>query len=146
MTHLLEIYNLLEAFGTSHNMVSEFKLLNALDDLESMELSYRGMYVCLDDADISREDNNPVYDVRWNVVIVDKTEINNPKASILSNQENLFVIGQLQDYLIRESTGNQEFDTVSMKGFVSGDYNITSAVTSVSFSTGRKGYDVNIDS
>jgi hypothetical protein len=134
---LTTIYELFEQFGTGHSMVSEFKLLNSLEDLDNVEVNHRGLFIALEDANISREAGNPIYDVNFNIVIVDKVPLNNPLALINSNQENLFVMGQLQDYFIQNLDGEQNFQEVSMRGFSSEDYNITASVSNATFIVGR---------
>lgn len=145
MTDLLSIYELFDQFASNHNMVDEFKLLNSLDDLEKIDMNYRGLYIALNDANISRELANPVYDVNIDIVIVDRTPLNNPQALVNSNQENLFVMGQLQDYFIQNLDGEQSFQDVSMRGFSADDYNITSAISSATFVIGRTPYIRDID-
>jgi len=136
---------LFEQFGTTHSMISEFKLLNTLDDLENIEMNYRGMYIALNTADISREGASPVYDVNFDIVIVDRVKLDDSKGLILSNQENLFVSGQLQDYFIQYLKGEQVFGEVNLRGFSAEDYNITAAVTSATFVVGRNPYNRDID-
>lgn len=145
MTDLLSIYKLFEEFGTSHNMVDEFKLLNSLEDLEKMEMKYRGMYIALNDANISRENSNPVYDISIDIVVVDRVALNEPVGLINSNQENLFVMGQLQDYFIQNLSGAQSFQDVSIQGFSDDDYNITAAISNATFVAGRTPYIKGID-
>lgn len=145
MTDLLSIYKLFEEFGTSHNMVDEFKLLNSLEDLEKMEMKYRGMYIALNDANISRENSNPVYDISIDIVVVDRVALNEPVGLINSNQENLFVMGQLQDYFIQNLSGEQNFQEVNIQGFSDDDYNITAAISNATFVVGRTPYIKGID-
>ena len=145
MNDLTTIYELFEQFGQSHHMVNEFKLLNSLEDLENIEINHRGLFIALEDANISREGGNSVYDVNFNVIIVDKVLLNNPLALINSNQENLFVMGQLQDFFIQNLNGEQSFQEVSMRGFSSVDYNITASVSNATFVTGRSPYLKGID-
>jgi len=134
---LTTIYELFEQFGTNHSMVNEFKLLNTLEDLEDIEINHRGLFISLEDANISREDANPVYDVNFNIVVVDKVAVDDPLGLINSNQENLFVMGQLQDYFIQNLDGEQSFQEVSMRGFSSEDYNITASISNATFIVGR---------
>tara|TARA_R110001632_G_scaffold175544_1_gene295234 strand:- start:135 stop:548 length:414 start_codon:yes stop_codon:yes gene_type:complete len=134
-----------EEFGTNHNMVSEFKLLNSLDDLEKIEMNYRGMYISLNDANISRENSNPVYDISIDIVIVDRILLNDPVALINSNQENLFVMGQLQDYFIQNLSGEQNFQEVNIQGFSDDDYNITASISNATFVLGRTPYIKAVD-
>lgn len=145
MNDLVTIYDLFKTFGEGHSMVNEFKLLNSIDDLQDIELSHRGLYIALEDANISRESGSPVYDVMFNVVIVDKAPFEDPTALMNSNQENLFVMGQLQDYFQENLDGEQSFQEVSMRGFSAEDYNITSAISTATFIVGRNPYLRDID-
>ena len=145
MNDLISIYELFEEFGTTHNMLSEFKLLNSIEDLEKIEMGYRGMYIALNDANISREDSNPIYDINFDIVVVDRTDKDDSLALINSNQENLFVMGQLQDYFIQNLDGSQSFQEVSMRGFSNDDYNITAAISNATFVVSRFPYLKGID-
>ena len=140
MNDLVTIYDLFKTFGEGHSMVNEFKLLNSLDDLETIEVDHRGLYIALEDANISRDEGSPVYDVMFNVVIVDKIPSDDPIALMNSNQENLFVMGQLQDYFQQNLDGEQSFQEVNMRGFSADDYNITSAISGATFIVGRNPY------
>jgi len=142
---LVTIYDLFKTFGEGHSMVNEFKLLNSLDDLETIEVDHRGLYIALEDANISRDEGSPVYDVMFNVVIVDKIPSDDPIALMNSNQENLFVMGQLQDYFQQNLDGEQSFQEVNMRGFSADDYNITSAISGATFIVGRNPYVRDID-
>lgn len=145
MNDLITIYELFEQFGTDHSMVNEFKLLNSIDDLQDIEISHRGLYISLDNANISRDDGSSVYEVNFDIVIVDKVPLNDPKALMNSNQENLFVMGQLQDYFIQNLDGEQSFQDVSMRGFSAEDFNITSSISNATFIVGRNPYLRDID-
>lgn len=145
MNDLVTIYDLFKTFGEGHSMVNEFKLLNSLDDLETIEIDHRGLYIALEDANISRDEGSPVYDVMFNVVIVDKIPSDDPIALMNSNQENLFVMGQLQDYFQQNLDGEQSFQEVNMRGFSADDYNITSAISGATFIVGRNPYVRDID-
>ena len=145
MNDLVTIYDLFKTFGEGHSMVNEFKLLNSLDDLETIEVDHRGLYIALEDANISRDEGSPVYDVMFNVVIVDKIPSDDPIALMNSNQENLFVMGQLQDYFQQNLDWEQSFQEVNMRGFSADDYNITSAISGATFIVGRNPYVRDID-
>jgi hypothetical protein len=142
---LTTIYELFKQFGEDHKMVNEFKLLNSLEDLENIEINHRGLFIALEDANISRQGGSPVYDVNFNILIVDRVSLDSPLELINSNQENLFVMGQLQDFFIQNLDGEQSFQEVSMRGFSSEDYNITASVSSATFVTGRSPYLKGID-
>jgi hypothetical protein len=126
-------------------MINEFKLIGSLEDLQQIEVSHRGMYVNLDSANVSRDNNNPVYDILFNVIIIDKVALDDEMGLINSNQENLFVMGQLQDYFGDNLLGEDRFDEVNLQGFSADDYNITTATANCSFSVGRNPGNRGID-
>jgi hypothetical protein len=142
---LVTIYELFKAFGDSHGMINEFKLIGSLEDLQNIEVSHRGMYVNLDSANVSRSGNSPIYDVTFNVIVIDKVPLYDELALMNSNQENLFVMGQLQDYFGQNLLGEERFDEVNLQGFSADDYNITTATGNCSFSIGRNPDNRSID-
>lgn len=145
MNDLVTIYELFKAFGNSHGMINDFKLIGSLEDLQNVEVSHRAMYVNLDSANVSRSSNNPVYDVTFNVIVIDKVPLDNELALMNSNQENLFVMGQLQDYFGNNLLGEERFDEINLQGFSADDYNITTATANCSFSVGRNPDNRDID-
>ena len=145
MNDLVTIYELFKDFGDSHRMVNEFKLLTSTDELSSISINHRGLYINFDGADLDRDNNNPTYIVTFNIIVVDKVPSNDQGALILSNQENLFVISQLQDYFNQILTGEERFDQISTTGFSLEDHNVTSAVTSCDFVVSRAPYNREIN-
>ena len=145
MNDLVTIYELFKEFGDSHGKINEFKLIGSLEDLQQVEVSHRGMYVNLDSANVSRDGNNPVYDILFNVIIIDKVALDDELGLINSNQENLFIMGQLQDYFGQNLLGEERFDEVNLQGFSADDYNITTATANCSFSVGRNPDNRGID-
>lgn len=145
MNDLVTIYELFKQFGESHHMVNQFKMVGSLEELQNIEVSHRGMYVNLDSANISRDNNSPVYDVMFNVIIVDKVPLDDEGGLIVSNQENLFVMGQLQDYFGQNLLGEEQFEEINLQGFSADDYNITTATSNCSFTIGRNPDNRDID-
>ena len=145
MNDLITIYQLFKQFGDNHGMVNEFKLIGSLEDLQNIEVSHRGMYVNLDSANISRISNSPIYEVVFNVIIIDKVKLDDEVGLITSNQENLFVMNQLQDYFGQNLLGEERFDEINLQGFSADDYNITTATANCSFSVGRNPDNRDID-
>ena len=145
MNDLITIYQLFKQFGDNHGMVNEFKLIGSLEDLQNIEVNHRGLYVNLDSANISRVSNNPIYDVVFNVIIIDKVKLDDEVGLITSNQENLFVMNQLQDYFGQNLLGEERFDEINLQGFSADDYNITTATANCSFSVGRNPDNRDID-
>lgn len=126
-------------------MINQFKMVGSLEELQNIEVSHRGMYVNLDSANISRDNNSPVYDVMFNVIIVDKVPLDDEGGLIVSNQENLFVMGQLQDYFGQNLLGEEQFEEINLQGFSADDYNITTATSNCSFTIGRNPDNRDID-
>lgn len=145
MNDLITIYELFKEFGDSHKMVNQFKLIGSLEEMQNIEVTHRGMYVNLDSANISRTGNNPVYDVTFNVIIVDKVPMDDELSLMSSNQENLFVMNQLQDWFGQNLLGEERFDEINLQGFSAEDYNITTATANCSFSVGRNPDNRDID-
>ncbi len=145
MNDLITIYELFKEFGDNHNLISEFKLIGSLEELQTIEVKHRGLYVHLDGANLSRLNNNPVYEISFNVIVVDKVPLNEDLALMHSNQENIFVISQLQDYFGQNMSGEERFQDVNAQGFSAEDFNITTATTSCSFVIARNPYNREID-
>ena len=63
---------------------------------------------------------------------------------IQSTEENIFIMGQLQDYLTQQGE-DVEFDDVELNSSVSEDYNVTIAMTDFTVNLARKPYNRGID-
>lgn len=144
MNDLRTFYKKVKDFCADHNMINEFILLNSESDLESRELEYRTFIMIPSSANISRDLARPIYTLSFNCAVLDKCSTKNESASIISIEENLFVIGQLQDFLIQEDE-NCYIDEVEVENFISEDENVTSAYFDITMSFARKGYKVAID-
>lgn len=146
MNDLITIYGLFKEFGDNHNMINEFKLIGSLEDLQTIEITHRGLYINLNSANISRDNNSPVYEIYFDVILVDKVVIGDELGLMSSNQENLFIMGQLQDFFGQNLNGEERFDEINTQGFSADDFNITTATTSCSFVVARNPYnrDINI--
>ncbi len=145
MNDLITIYELFKDFGDNHNLINEFKLIGSLEELQSIEVKHRGIYIHLEGANLSRSNNNPVYELTFNVIVIDKVPLQEDLALMHSNQENLFVVSQLQDYFGQNMSGEERFEDVSTQGFSGEDHNITTATTSCSFIVGRNPFTRGID-
>jgi len=144
MNNLRGIYESIKDFGERHEMVNEVILVKSEDELQDQEFSYRTMVVMPLEANVSREQNTPVYYVDFGVVLLDKVPAENDEASINSVDENIFVIGQLQDHLQQEDY-DVEFGAVDLGNESIDDYNITTAVADFTFTLSRKPYNRTIN-
>lgn len=137
MNNLRNLYEALKDFGERHEQVSEFILVKSEAELESREFKYRSMIVMPLEANISREDNSPTYYIDFGVVLIDKVPAEKDGALINSIDENIFVLGQLQDHL-EQSGYDVEFGNVSLQTDRMDDYNITSSICDFTFTLARK--------
>lgn len=144
MNNLTRLYSKIKAFADSHNMVNEFVLVGSEDDLSNRTFNYRALIMLPLEANLSRELNNPVYELDFGVIVIDKTDIEDDSAYISSSEENIFVIGQLQDYLLQNNL-DAEFDQVELTTGMSEDYNITIAMADFSVKLARQPYVRDID-
>ena len=91
----------LKTFADSHHMVDDIKFIKGEKELDNMVFDRKTMLVSMLSANLDNEDGRPVYDVEYVIAIIDKTP-NGLYGSSATVEENLFVVGQLQDYLQQE--------------------------------------------
>ena len=144
MNNLRGIYEAVKDFGERHEMVNEVILVKSEDELEGREFNYRTMVMMPLEANISREDAAPAYYIDFGIFLLDKVHAENDEAAINSVDENIFVIGQLQDHLIQEDW-DVEFGEVDLGNEAMGDYNITTATSDFTFTLARKPYNRTIN-
>jgi hypothetical protein len=107
--------------------------------MNNLEFNYRTMILAPVEANITRQLNNPVYSLDFVVVILDRVSMNSDIDSVMSIEENIFVLGQLQDYLIQIGH-DVEFDSIDLYSSMMDDYNVTSATASFTINIARKPY------
>jgi hypothetical protein len=137
MNNLKNLYEAIKDFGERHEMVNEVLLVKSEDELEGREFNYRTLIFMPIEANISRESNAPSYSIDFGLVLLDKVPAENDEASIVSMDENIFVIGQLQDHLEQQEY-DVEFGNVDLSSEKMSDYNITTAFADFSFTLPRK--------
>lgn len=144
MNKLTELYEEIKSFADTHNMVNEFFVANTEEDLNNREFNYRTLALMLIDANISRDLNSPIYTLGFMVVVIDKVKRDDDLQSIRSSEENLFVLGQLQDYLLQQGYSTV-FGDVELVSVVGEDENMTSAMCDFSVELARNPYIKDID-
>jgi len=144
MNNLSDFYRKVKTFCEDHNMINEFMMLNSLNDIDGRVFNYRTLVIVPSGSNISRDLNRPIYDLSFECALLDKCPNNSEESSVMSIEENLFVVGQLQDFLIQEDE-NCYFDEITVDGYVSENENITGALFEITMSFARKGYNVGID-
>lgn len=144
MNNLSDFYQLVKDFCDSHNMINEFLFLGSEQELEDREFNYRTFVMIPSSSNISRDLSRPIYTLSFDCALLDKSIGDSEIALVKSTEENLFVVGQLQDYLIQQDE-NCYIDDVDVVNMISEDENITSAMFEVTMSFARKNYNVGID-
>lgn len=126
MKTLLEFYDLTKRFAESHSMINEFGVLGNEDELQGLDFEYRSMQLIVNRSNMSRQLNAPTYSMEFSLVVLDKTFDDDDRAELQSTEENLFVIGQYQDYLLQQDA-TVEFDEVDFVTAEGDDYNVVAA-------------------
>lgn len=126
MNNLTELYEEIKSFADNHNMVNQFIMTASEDDLQQEEFDYRTLVMIPSASNLSRDLNSPVYTLSFTLVVIDRTLLNDSLASISSIEENIFIVGQLQDKLLQ--LGREvEFNEIELMSSSFEDYNITTA-------------------
>ncbi len=144
MNNLTQLYQQIKGFAEDHLMINEFLLISSEDELSQRELNYRAMIMLPLEANLSRELSSPIYTLDFGIIIIDKTLIENELSYVQSTEENIFIMGQLQDYLSQQGE-DVDFDDVELTSSVSDDYNITIAMTDFKVNLARKPSNRGID-
>jgi hypothetical protein len=144
MNNLTQLYQQIKGFAEDHLMINEFLLISSEDELSQRELNYRAMIMLPLEANLSRELSSPIYTLDFGIIVIDKTLIENELSYVQSTEENIFIMGQLQDYLSQQGE-DVDFDDVELTSSVSDDYNITIAMTDFKVNLARKPYNRGID-
>lgn len=125
MNNLFDFYKSVEDFANRHRMVRFFKLVNSVEDIEAVNVDHRSFFLSLDSTDISRENN--FVSIGFTAVIMDKALSDDSDSIVISSQENIFVINEIQDFIL--GLGNDvEFEQVFIAQNASSDYNVTAAI------------------
>lgn len=144
MNNLRGIYEAVKDFGERHEMVNEVILVKSEDELEGREFNYRTMVMMPLEANISRENAAPAYYIDFGIILIDKVPAENDEAAINSVDENIFIVGQLQDHLT-QTDYDVEFGSIDLGNERLDDYNITTAVTDFTFTLARKPHNRTIN-
>lgn len=141
MKTLSDLYGEVKTFAESHPLVNEFVLVSSEEDLETREFEFRSLVLIPSRSNISREANRPIYEITFSVVVFDRVDRKEDLSIILSSEENIFVIGQLQDYLLQElGDSDVEFNDIDIVNAAGTDYNVTSAVCEFTVALPRSPY------
>ena len=144
MNNLYDTYTIIKNFADDHHMINEFVYVKSETELDNLEFNYRTLVLIPLEANISRRLNSPVYTLDFGLIVLDKVIQEDDYSSVMSTEENIFVIGQLQDYLTQLDM-DTDFDDIDFYTSTGDDYNISSASASFSVTIARSIYTKTID-
>ena len=144
MNNLLSFYRKMRQFTENHNMINEFMLLGSVEELSNREFDYRTLVLIPTMSNVSRDLSRPIYTLTFQVMILDKCAKEDEEGFVISTEENLFVIGQIQDYLIQYNEDCYIAD-VDVNSFLNSDMNITAVQSELTISFARKNYNAGVD-
>lgn len=145
MKTLYDLYDKVKTFADNHPLVNEFVLVSSEEELESKEFEFRSLVLMPTRSNISRESNRPVYEVTFTLVIFDRVERTSPQSVVMSSEENIFITGQLQDFLLQElGDSDVDFNEIDIINAGGSDYNITSTVCEFTVILPRSPYNKTI--
>lgn len=141
MKNLTDLYEQIKEFADNHPMVSQFTLVGDESELQGMEFEYRSLVLIPSGSNISRDLNRPTYTLDFILVLFDRVELFDALQIVKSSEENVFVIGQLQDYLMQWANDIEvDFNNIDIINSKGDDYNLTSALCEFSVELPRSPY------
>lgn len=144
MNNLREIYSKIKYFADEHKMVNQFIMVSSEGELENREFDYRSLIIVPSSSNISRDLNSPVYTLTFTAVILDQISSHDPEMSITSMEENIFILGQLQDYMLQQNI-DVDFEDVDLTATALEDYNVTGVYCDFDVRLGRSPYTKGIN-
>lgn len=123
-----------EYFCTNHKMVNSYHHLSSVEQVDGLGDDYRRVIIVPSGFSIDRD----TYSIEYLVVVQDKIRSGDAVALSKSTEGNVFVLGQLMDYLVNLDAdivinGGSFAPTVATED----GYNIITAVGTISFETVR---------
>lgn len=141
MKNLTDLYEQIKEFADNHPMVNQFTLVGDESELQGMEFEYRSLNLIPSGSNISRDLNRPTYTLDFILVLFDRVESFDALQIVKSSEENVFVIGQLQDYLMQWANDIEvDFNNIDIINSKGDDYNLTSALCEFSVELPRSPY------
>ena len=127
MTTLFDFYKQLKGFVEGHRMINKFKVVGSIEEVDTMNVDARSLFISVESSNISHRLNTNK--VTFALFVVDKCLSDDQESLVISMQENLFVVGQVQDFIL-SLDNDVEFEEVSIAQAPNDDYNLTAAVCS----------------
>lgn len=141
MKNLTDLYEQIKAFADGHPMVNQFILVGSEEELQNLEYEYRSLILIPSGSNISRDLNRPSYTLDFSLVLFDRIDSFDAMQVVKSSEENIFIVGQLQDYLMQWADDiNVDFNNIDIINSRGDDYNLTSALCDFTIELPRSPY------
>lgn len=141
MKNLTDLYEQIKAFADNHPMVNQFILVGSEEELQNLEYEYRSLILIPSGSNISRDLNRPSYTLDFSLVLFDRIDSFDAMQVVKSSEENIFIVGQLQDYLMQWADDiNVDFNNIDIINSRGDDYNLTSALCDFTIELPRSPY------
>jgi hypothetical protein len=127
MTNLFDFYKDLKGFVEGHRMIHNFKVIGSISEVDTMNVDSRSLFISVESGNISHRNNTNT--VTFALFAVDKCISDDEESLVSSIQENIFVIGQVQDFIL-SIDNDVDFEEVTIAQAPTDDYNLTAAVCS----------------
>lgn len=141
MKNLTDLYEQIKAFADNHPMVNQFLLVGSEEELQNLEYDYRTLILIPSGSNISRDLNRPSYTLDFTLVLFDRIDSFDAMQTVKSSEENIFIVGQLQDYLLQWADDiNVDFNNIDIINSRGDDFNLTSALCDFTIELPRSPY------
>ena len=125
MNSLFDFYKAIADFANRHRMIDFFKVISSVEEIGTMNLTHRSLLLTVESTNISRELN--YISVTMSVFVVDKCIAEDQDSLVISAQENIFVISELQDFILGLDN-DVSFQEVILAQAPETDYTATAAI------------------
>lgn len=139
MNNLSDFYDVVKDFAEDHDMINQFMFVGSEEELEVVDFKYRTFIMIPSASNISRELNRPIYTLSFDCIIIDKYPYHDEKSMMKCIEENMFVAGQFQDFLI-QSDENVEVGDAEIGSLGNDDYNVSTVLFTSDVSFARSPY------
>lgn len=129
MTTLFDFYKQIKGFVEGHRMIEKFNIIGSIEEVDTINVDARSLFISIESSNISHRNNTNT--VTFALFVVDKCLSDDQDSLVISTQENIFVVGQVQDFIL-SLDNDVEFDEINMAQSPSGDYNLTAAICTFS--------------
>lgn len=123
MDTLFDFYKGVADFAQRHRMIDNFKVITSPRDISALNFDSRTLFLSVESSGINHKSNVLQYSVY--AYVVDKCIANDDASLILTIQENIFVLSQLQDFILE--THDVNFDEIKIAQAPNTDYTQSAA-------------------